>query len=191
MSELSAYHSRLPYGERVSAEPVLGSPFFPFDGDIQVVPLAEPVVPEPPRIGEPGREPCDLCTDPVGTLVWRDGQWRLHAGLAPTGLPMVAMLTSVRHVTLHTMPVELVATLGPMIQRVVRAFDRIPGVGRVHFSRFGDGSAHFHMWFRARPLGMMQLRGPMLAVWDGLLPPIPADELEANIATLATALGKL
>ncbi len=50
--ELSAYHSRLPYGEQVSPEPVLGGPFFPFDGDLAVVPLDEPVVPEPPRDGE-------------------------------------------------------------------------------------------------------------------------------------------
>ncbi len=45
MTELpSEYHRRLPYGERMSAEPLLGGPFFPFEGDIQVVPLADPVL---------------------------------------------------------------------------------------------------------------------------------------------------
>jgi hypothetical protein len=188
MSELSAYHSRLPYGERVSVEPVLGGPFFPFDGDIQVRPLDEPIVPEPPRMGEPGGKPCDLCDDPEENLVWRGEHWMLHAGGDPIGLPMIAMLSPVAHVTLTAMPLELMATLGPMIQRVVRAISRIEGIGRVHFHRYGDGSEHFHLWFLARPLGMMQLRGPMLAVWDDLLPHLPDDELRANVHTVATAL---
>jgi hypothetical protein len=49
MTSPSAYHDRLPYGERVPADPVLGGPLFPFDGDVQMVPLADPVIPEPPR----------------------------------------------------------------------------------------------------------------------------------------------
>jgi hypothetical protein len=36
----------------VSAEPVLDEPF-PFDGDLHVVPLNEPVIPESPRNGDP------------------------------------------------------------------------------------------------------------------------------------------
>src|SRR5947209_2971613 len=180
MRELSAYHARLPYGERVSAEPVLGGPFFPFEGDIQVRPLDEPIVPEPPRIGEPGGKSCDACAGQLDDkLVWRDDQWMVHAGLEPTGLPMVALLSPVQHVTLHTMPEDLVASWGPMIRRVAMAIGTIKGVGRVHFSRFGDGSEHFHMWFLARPLGMMQLRGPMLAVWDDLLPKLPDAEFQA------------
>ena len=46
MTELpSEYHRRLPYGERMSAEPLLGAPFFPFEGDVEVVRLADPVLP--------------------------------------------------------------------------------------------------------------------------------------------------
>jgi hypothetical protein len=45
------------------------------------------------------------------------------------------------------------------------------------------------VWFLARPLGMMQLRGAMIAAWDDLLPPIPDDELAANIRTVATAMA--
>ena len=72
MTELpSDYHRRLPYGERMSAEPLLGGPFFPFEGDVQVVPLAEPVLPEPPRRGEPGGDPCPKCADPDGFVIWR------------------------------------------------------------------------------------------------------------------------
>ena len=189
MSDLSAYHARLPYGERVSAEPVLGGRFFPFEGDIQVRPLDEPVVPEPPRIGEPGGKPCEVCVDASKNLVWRDDRWMVHAGLAPTGLPMFAVLSPIEHVTLHTMPDDLAASWGPMIRRVAMAIGKIQSVGRVQIHRYGDGNEHFHMWFMARPLGMMQLRGPMLAVWDDLLPPIPDEELQANIRTVAEALA--
>lgn len=188
MTEPTAYHSRLPFGERVSAGPVLDGPLFPFEGDIRLRPLQRPVIPEPPRRGAPGGGPCDTCTRPEENLVWRDEHWALYAGSEPPGLPMVAVLMPVRHVTLHTMPVELAASLGPMIQRVAVAIGSIEGVARVHFSRWGDGSEHFHIWFLARPLGMMQLRGAMLAVWDDLLPRLPDDELSANIRTVSAAL---
>jgi hypothetical protein len=53
----------------------------------------------------------------------------------------------------------------------------------------GDGSEHFHLWFLARPLGMMQLRGPMLAVWDELLPKVPDEEFQQNVRTMVAALS--
>ena len=64
---ISAYHSRLPYGERASPESLVGGPFFPFEGDLQVVPLDEPHVPEPPRNGEPGGGECFRCANPMTT----------------------------------------------------------------------------------------------------------------------------
>jgi hypothetical protein len=84
---------------------------------------------------------------------------------------------------------EVAAAMGTLIQRVAVAIGEIPGVARTHFSRWGDGSEHFHLWFLARPLGMMQLRGPMLAVWDDLLPAIPEEELRANTRIVAEALA--
>jgi hypothetical protein len=188
-ANLSPYHARLPWGQRVSPEPVLGGPFFPFEGDLRVKPLEEPIVPEPPRMGEPGGKPCGVCTEPERNLVWHDDRWRLYAGFEPIGLPMYALLTSVEHVTLHTMPPELAASFGVMIQRVAVAIGSIKGVGRVHFSRWGDGSEHFHLWFLARPLGMMQLRGAMIAVWDDLLPKLPDEEFQANVRTMVAALS--
>jgi hypothetical protein len=138
MSELpSEYHRRLPYGDRMSAEPLIGLPFFPFEGDVQVVPLDQPVLPEPPRRGE-----------------------------------------------------VLTATLGPVIQRVAAAIRSIDGVARTHFNRWGDGSEHFHLWFLARPLGLMQLRGAMIAAWDDMLPKLPQEEFEANARTVAAALAE-
>ncbi|WP_328327029.1 hypothetical protein OHA70_39670 [Kribbella sp. NBC_00382] len=185
----SDYHRRLPYGERMSADPVLGGPFFPFEGDLQVVPLAEPVLPEPPRAGEPEAGPCPTCVDPEKDAIWADQQWVLKA-IQPSGLPMVALMVPREHFRLDELPAELTATLGPMIQRTAGAIRRIPGVGRTHFNRWGDGSEHFHIWFLARPLGMMQLRGAMIAAWDDLLPSIPDDEFLANARTVAAALAE-
>ena len=187
---VSAYHSRLPYGQRVSAEPLLGGAFFPFEGDLQVVPLADPVIPEPPRNGEPGGGDCFRCANPDGHVIWRDELWDVRAGFQPTGLPMMAGLAPVQHMTLHTLTPEVIASMGAVIQRLAVAIGRIDAVARTHFSRWGDGSEHFHMWFLARPLGMMQLRGAMIAAWDDLLPPIPDDELAANMRTVAAAMAE-
>ncbi|MGH3499848.1 MAG: hypothetical protein ACRDQA_02925 [Nocardioidaceae bacterium] len=188
-SQISDFHARLPYGERVSSDPVAGGPFFPFEGDLNVVPLDEPVVPEPPRNGEPGAEECFRCASPEGSVIWRDEHWNLRAGFETPGLPMVAGLSTNVHTTMHTMPPEVAASMGPVIQRVAVALRLIDGVGRTHFSRWGDGSEHFHMSFLARPLGMMQMRGPMLAVWDDLLPRLPEAELTSNIRTVAQAMA--
>lgn len=186
MTELpSEYHRRLPYGERMSSEPLVGLPFFPFEGDVQVVPLDEPVLPEPPRRGEAGGEPCMTCSEPDRSVIWRDGLWHLKAGFTPSGLPMVAILEPRAHYRLDNMPAELTASLGPIIQRVTNAIRMIDGVARTHFNRWGDGSEHFHLWFLARPLGMMQLRGAMIAAWDDMLPPVPQQEFEANARTVA------
>ncbi|MFC0627258.1 hypothetical protein [Kribbella deserti] len=37
----------------------------------------------------------------------------------------------------------------------------------------------------------MQLRGPMIAVWDELLPRLPDEEFRANARIVATALAEV
>ncbi|MDX2971442.1 hypothetical protein [Kribbella solani] len=185
----SEYHRQLPYGERVSAEPLLGGPFFPFEGDLQVVPLADPVLPEPPRAGEAGTT-CGICATPDQNAIWSDDQWVLRARSELSGLPLVAMLVSREHYRLDNLPPELTATLGVIIQRVANAIQGIDSVARTHFNRWGDGSEHFHVHFLARPLGMMQLRGAMIAAWNEILPPIPSSEHTTNTRQVATTLAK-
>jgi diadenosine tetraphosphate (Ap4A) HIT family hydrolase len=188
-SRPSEYHRRLPYGERMAVDPLLGERFFPFEGDILVRPLDEPVLPEPPRAGEPGGAPCSSCVDPDTATIWRDDHWALK-GMGPTGLPMVALLVPREHYRLDTLPPELTATLGPMIQRVAGAIRRIDGVGRTHFNRFGDGSEHFHIWFMARPARLPQLIGSFAAIWDDILPRTPEDVWRANLDAVARALAE-
>jgi diadenosine tetraphosphate (Ap4A) HIT family hydrolase len=122
-------------------------------------------------------------------VIWEDDHWWLIADREPAGLPMVAVLLSKAHHDLEDLPLELAAELGPMTQRVARAIGTLEGIGRVHVNRWGDGSLHFHVWFLARPYGMWQMRGAMLAVWDDLLPRVPQEEWDANRRTVATALA--
>src|SRR5699024_304042 len=107
-----------------------------------------------------------------------------------TGLPFVAGLAPNAHVRLDELPADELATFGDIVQRLAAAVKRIDGVARTHFSRWGDGSAHFHLHFLARPAGMMQGRGPMLAFWDDVLPPLPDEMLAANARTVAGALAE-
>jgi len=188
--DLSPFHAHLPIGERMPADAVLADDFFPFDANRQVVPVQEPEVPEPPRNGEPGGGSCFRCDNPDRGVIWRGEHWHVRGPHEPSGLPMVLHIAPNVHATLHTMAPEVAAAMGPLIQRVAVAIGEIPGVARTHFSRWGDGSEHFHLWFLARPLGMMQMRGPMLAVWDDLLPPIPEDELQENVRIVVEALNR-
>jgi hypothetical protein len=63
-------------------------------------------------------------------------------------------------------------------------------VARVHVNRWGDGSAHLHLWFLARPYGRLQLRGTFLSLWDEILPSIPEYQWRENLALVAAWLAE-
>lgn len=184
----SSYVRRLPIGERLPVDSILDDPLFPFEGEIRLRPLQEPILPEPVRHGEGGTD-CRTCAGSAWTI-WEDERWRLVVSDEPHGLPMVAVLLPKAHHDLDDLPSDLAKELGPMIQRAARAVGRLEGVGRVHVDRWGDGSEHFHVWLLARPRGMWQMRGAMLAVWDDLLPPVPADEWLASRRAVAVAMAE-
>ena len=186
----SHFVGRLPFGQRLQLGDLVGEEMFPFDGEISVKPLQPPILPEPLRRGEPGGEPCPACSGDGEHVAWEDERWSVVIGTEPHGLPMVAVLRPKAHHDLEDLPLELAAELGRLIQRVVLAVQRIDGIGRVHVNRWGDGSAHLHVWFLARPEGMRQLRGAMLAVWDDLLPRVPQEEWNRNRQEVAAALAE-
>jgi diadenosine tetraphosphate (Ap4A) HIT family hydrolase len=186
---MSEYLRRLPIGERLSTKPLTGNELWPFDADLETRPLEPPIVPEPARWGVDGVD-CRSC-EPDPTLdAWHDERWLVRIPAEPTGLPIVAILLSRAHHDLETLPGELTAELGPMIQRVARAIGRLDDVGRVHVNRWGDGSEHFHVWFLPRPKGMWQLRGALLAAWDDLLPKVPRDEWGRSRQAVVEALAE-
>ena len=108
----------------------------------------------------------------------------------PTGLPMVLILECRSHLDLGDLPNLLAAELGVMTVRLERAIRSLDGVARVHVNRWGDGSAHLHMWFLARPYGRLQLRGTFLSLWDDILPTIPEQQWRENLALVAAWLAE-
>jgi hypothetical protein len=103
---------------------------------------------------------------------------------------MVLILESRSHLDLGDLPNMLAAELGVMTVRLERAVRSLDGVARVHVNRWGDGSAHLHLWFLARPSGRLQLRGTFLSLWDEILPPIPEQQWRENLALVAAWLAE-
>jgi len=164
-------------------------PTFPFDGDIRVRRLDPPVAEEPPRQGE-DPETCTACRTPDSEYVWVADRWRVRGLDRPSGLPMVLILESRSHLDLGDLPNLLAAELGVMTVRLERAIRSLDGIARVHVNRWGDGSAHLHLWFLARPYGRLQLRGTFLSLWDDILPPTDEAVWRANLGLIGAWLAE-
>jgi hypothetical protein len=104
-------------------------------------------------------------------------------------MPVVLILSSRAHHDLGDLPEELQTELGPLVVRLERAVASVPGVERVHVCRWGDGSAHFHVWFIARPGRLPQIRGSFVAIWDDILPRLPEALWRENLDTVVAALS--
>jgi diadenosine tetraphosphate (Ap4A) HIT family hydrolase len=92
------------------------------------------------------------------------------------------------HYDMADLPDELAAELGLLSTRIVRHVQALPHIARAHVYRIGDGGAHLHVWFFARPEGQTQLLGSWLAVWDDLLPEYPAEIADSDGEIVAEAL---
>jgi diadenosine tetraphosphate (Ap4A) HIT family hydrolase len=160
------------------------SPFEP-EG-LRVSPLRPPVLPEPPRQGE-GSSECRSC-DRRDEGIWLDARWRLTR-ISGVGVPLVLMLHPRDHYDLAELPDKLSAELGVLTTHVARHIEALPNISRAHVYRIGDGGAHLHVWFFARPEGQSQLYGSWLVVWDDLLPEYPADLADADASIVADALA--
>jgi diadenosine tetraphosphate (Ap4A) HIT family hydrolase len=167
---------------------LIADPRFPFAGDIRVKSLDELVIPEPERSCVQPSE-CHVCSRPDDDYLWTDEHWRLTAALPAQIRGLVLLETRDHHDSFADMAVPTLAELGPMMARVERAVLGIGDVGRVHVSRWGEGVAHFHLWFMPRPLGQLQLRGPMLPVWLDLLPNIDSGTAESALRSIARAMA--
>jgi diadenosine tetraphosphate (Ap4A) HIT family hydrolase len=149
----------------------------------------ERVIPEPPRRGERGGEPCGICSDGRATAaLWSDENWTLHPPVNGS-LPGAVWIASRVHAdSFSDLPPEVAASFGPIAARVERAILSLGDVGRVHLYRWGDGGAHFHVWFMPRPLGMLEANGAMLPLWEDVLPNVTDAELAEAATRVAQAM---
>jgi diadenosine tetraphosphate (Ap4A) HIT family hydrolase len=149
---------------------------------------AERRIPEPPRRGEPGGPPCRICSGETTAPVWSDDHWTVHPPVQGS-LPGAVWIASRIHVdSFADLPEELQADFGRLAARIERAILALGGFARVHVYRWGDGGAHFHVWFVPRPLGMLDASGMMLPLWEDALPNVPDEELRAAAERVAAGL---
>jgi hypothetical protein len=158
----------------------------PFEQDtLRVVPLRPPVVPETQRHDE-DPQTCATCAA-RDQGVWRNERWRLRR-IEAVGVPLALMLLPLQHYDFAELPDDLAAELGVLSVHIARHIEALPNIARAHVYKIGDGGAHLHVWFFARPLGQAQFYGSWLPVWDDLLPEYPADIAQADAETVARAL---
>jgi len=146
------------------------------------------VVPEPPRRGEDGGEPCGICAGASTPAVWQDELWTLHP---PVGcsLPGTVWLASKEHAdSFSDLSPAAAADFGQVVARVERAVLAQDDVARVHLYRWGDGGAHFHVWLMPRPLGMLDAEKHALPLWEEVLPPVPDSECAEAARQVAARL---
>jgi diadenosine tetraphosphate (Ap4A) HIT family hydrolase len=170
-------------------EDLIADSWFPFEGDIAVKPLEPPVIPEPERQALTP-ESCMSCQKADDEYVWTDERWRL-VPFAPTQVRGIVLLETRDHRDSFTdLGPDLLADLGPMTARIERVLLDLGEVARVHVCRWGDGGAHFHLWFIPRPLGALQLRGSMLPMWMDVLPDLDDEVADAAFAQIAAGMAE-
>ena len=108
----------------------------PYEDPLVIRALAERVVPEPARRGEPGGDPCGICTGQATAPVWTDDQWTLHPPVGGSLLGAVWLASRAHADSFSDLPDEVAATFGPVVARVERA---ILSVGDVHASTSTGG----------------------------------------------------
>jgi diadenosine tetraphosphate (Ap4A) HIT family hydrolase len=161
----------------------------PYEDPLKIRELAERVIPEPPRRGEPGGEPCAICGGHTTGAVWSDELWSLHPPVGGS-LPGAVWLASREHAdSFSDLSPAAAADFGRVVAKVERAILSLGDVGRVHLYRWGDGGAHFHVWLIPRPLGMLEAKGMMLPLWEDVLPNVSDEELREAAERVAKAMG--
>ena len=189
-SATSRWHEGVEIGRQYDARALLDHPMISFEGELRMSPVEPMLVPELPRKGELDPAECWHCpARGEAHWIWRDEHWHV-GGAHETGLPWLGGLAPNAHARLDPLSGEALAGMGEVVQRLAGAVQSLDGVARTHFARWGDGSAHFHMSFAARPLGFMQGRGYMLQVWDDVLPRTDPDLLAEADAHVAAAMAK-
>ncbi len=155
--------------------------------------LAPKVLPAPaeeePRAGEVDTEGCPTCTRDRGTDIWENDRWVVTRPAGPSGLPVMLFLQTREHLDFTDLDDDMAAEYGRLSIWLTRIMAHLPEIGRVHVNRWGDGSAHLHVWFMARTRNLTGVLGSFAAEWKDILPPAPEDVWRADLATIAQKLA--
>jgi len=158
---------------------------FPFEGDLQIKTPLDRLPADLGRDGEDDR-PCSACAQSDDEYLWVDNHWRVKAG--PRKAAPFVFLETREHLDLGDLNDELAAEFGRMTVRLDRVMRAAGDYGRVHVNRWGDGGAHFHVWFFARPTGDRNMLGFGMPMWAEILPPMDNAEWNDTMAAIARAL---
>ncbi len=178
-------------GGRLPTPPLAGWDIFPWevvDGALVPKVLPSPGA-EAPRAGEVAEADCPTCTRDRGADIWENDRWVVTRPAGPSGLPVVLFLQTKEHLDFTDLDDEMAAEYGRLSIWLTRIIAHLPEIGRVHVSRWGDGSAHLHVWFMARTRGLSGVLGSFAAEWKDILPPVPEDVWRADLATIAQKLA--
>ena len=177
---------------RLPMPPVGEWEIFPWevvDGELQPKVVRAPLAAESPRSGA-GGDDCHLCTGAGdGVKVWENWNFHVMRPAAPSGLPLVLWLNANEHMDFTDLSDDLAAEFGRISVWLCRIMSNLPGIGRVHVNRWGDGSEHMHAWFAARPERLPGILGSLAVEWNEMLPPGPRDVWEADIQAVAARLA--
>lgn len=160
----------------------------PYVEPLAVRELKERVIPEPPRRGEPGGDPCGICSGQATKPVWSNDNWSLHPPVGGSLVGAVWLATTAHVDSFSDLPASVAAEFAHVVANVERGILSLGGVARVHLYRWGDGGSHFHVWMLPRPLGMLEASGMMLPLWEDVLPNVTDDELRAAAEKVALAM---
>jgi hypothetical protein len=159
---------------------------FPFAGELRLNELSAPLEAETARQGEGGR-PCPRCEDPMRGAIWSSERFIVSRG-PRSALPVTDFVESRAHHDIGGLDDDDASELDRHIVAVEAAVRSVPGVGRVHVHHWADGSAHFHLWFMARPARQLETFGWGAELWSQVLPPGDEAISDQNLETVAAAL---
>jgi hypothetical protein len=160
------------------------------DGAMVPKVLAAPLTQEAPREGDPGGEACRTCAaHDDGKAIWENDSWTLRP-MPRGGLPLILMLEPKEHLDYTDLSDDQAGELGRLSLWLTRIMSGLEYVGRVHVMRIGDGGAHFHLWFIARPERFGQILGSFALEWDDMLPATPEESWLSDQRTVAQKLAR-
>ena len=177
---------------RLPMPPVHEWEMFPWElVDGELVPkVVQPPLAEEPRRAGAGGIGCQLCDGSRdGVRIWESWDFHLMRPARPSGLPLVLWLNLNDHADFNELTDDQASEWGRLSVWLTRIMTNLPGVGRVHVNRWGDGSEHMHAWLVARPERLPGIVGSLAVEWDEMLPPVPEDVWLEDCRLVATKLA--